>query len=109
MWIYRLSTRAFGSAERVFDVGVQPCRWLRELSGYPKLWREQYVRIFGEEPLASLNGPTVRRMCRRSEIKAARWLEAEVEVRTCSEVYLATRGPPGGWRQIKGELMRQEV
>ena len=88
--------RAFGSAEHVFDAGWTTLhRWLRELSGYPKLWREQYVRIFGEEPLAGLNGPTVRRMCRRSEIKAARWLEAEVEVRACSAVCLAAKGPPG--------------
>ncbi len=35
--------------------------------------------MFGEEAAANLNGPTVRRVCRRSEIKAARWLEADVE------------------------------
>ena len=56
-------------------------RWLRELSSYPKIWTEHYVSIFGEDPQASLNGATVRRMCRRSEIKAARWLEADIEVR----------------------------
>lgn len=36
--------------------------------------------LFGEEPSHEWNGPTVRRMCRRSELKAARWLDADVQV-----------------------------
>ena len=54
-------------------------RWLRQLTGYGHLWRGHYLRLFGEEAPGNLNGATVRRMCRRSEIKAARWLEADVE------------------------------
>ena len=69
-----------GRSCHVASYGIIPIRWLRELSGYPKLWTEHYARIFGEEPQATLNGATVRRMCRRSEIKAARWLEAEIKV-----------------------------
>ena len=53
-------------------------RWLHQLSSTPALWYEQYVRIFAEPAPATFNAATVRRMCRRSEIRAARWLEADV-------------------------------
>lgn len=54
-------------------------RWLYELSNFPDLWSDQYKRIFGEDPQPGHNAATVRRMCRRSEIRAARWLEADVQ------------------------------
>ncbi len=61
-------------------------RWLRELSLHPQLWRQKYVQLFGEEPPGAGGAAAVRRLCRRSELKAARWLEAEVKV------MLMTRG-----------------
>ncbi|GAX84708.1 hypothetical protein CEUSTIGMA_g12130.t1 [Chlamydomonas eustigma] len=54
-------------------------RWLRELTTRPELWRLHHHKIFGEEPASNQNAATVRRLCRRSEIKAARWIEAEVQ------------------------------
>jgi hypothetical protein len=53
-------------------------RWLRVLASTPSLWTHQYARLFGEPPVPALNGATVRRKCRHSCIRAARWLEADV-------------------------------
>ncbi|KAG1659163.1 hypothetical protein FOA52_007544 [Chlamydomonas sp. UWO 241] len=57
-------------------------RWLRELASTPSLWSDQYARLFGEPPGPALNGATVRRKCRHSCIRAARWLEADVVKQT---------------------------
>lgn len=65
----------------------------------------QYAALFGERPDAALGHATVRRICRRSEIRAARWLEADISVSYASYViielsyaYYSSRptGTPGG-------------
>eukprot|EP00955_Chlamydomonas_euryale_P013391 144381-Chlamydomonas_euryale.AAC.2 len=58
-------------------------RELRGLAGSAPLWASQYSRLFGQPPSPRLGGgAAVRRMCRRSEIRAARWLEADVTQQT---------------------------
>lgn len=54
-------------------------KWLKELTLCPHLWQELYFRLFAEHPGPSLNPAAVRRLCRRSEIRAARWLESEMD------------------------------
>eukprot|EP00775_Hariotina_reticulata_P004959 gene4959-5200_t len=45
------------------------------------LWSCAYERLFGQAPPSEWSFPTLKRMCRRSELRAGRWLEAEVEAR----------------------------
>ncbi len=53
-------------------------RYLRGLAASTDLWQQQYVAIFGEQAPQRFDAATVRRMCRRSELRAARWLQAQV-------------------------------
>lgn len=55
-------------------------RWLRQLASTAELWQHQYEVLFGEKPSDQWNFATLKRLCRRSELRAARWLEAEVVV-----------------------------
>ncbi|KXZ53689.1 hypothetical protein GPECTOR_6g606 [Gonium pectorale] len=52
------------------------CRWLRGLSADLAVWRSQYGALFGVAPEPGLGAAVLRRMCRRSQLRAARWLEA---------------------------------
>lgn len=54
-------------------------QWLRQLAGDHAVWTAQYEGLWGEAPQAGWNTAMVRRTCRRSELKAARWLEAELQ------------------------------
>ncbi|GLC60336.1 hypothetical protein PLESTB_001601200 [Pleodorina starrii] len=54
------------------------CRWLRQLAADPSVWRAQFAALWGAQPEPSLGAAVVRRMCRRSQLRAARWLEAHV-------------------------------
>ncbi|GIL53528.1 hypothetical protein Vafri_9114 [Volvox africanus] len=54
------------------------CRWLRQLVADPAVWRSQYCALWGAHPDPGLSAAVVRRMCRRSQLRAARWLEAHV-------------------------------
>ncbi|GIL84868.1 hypothetical protein Vretimale_9694 [Volvox reticuliferus] len=54
------------------------CRWLRQLAADPGVWRSQYCGLWGAYPDPGLGAAVVRRMCRRSQLRAARWLEAHV-------------------------------
>lgn len=47
------------------------------------LWRCQYSHLFGDPPCDDWSEATLRRMCRRSELRAARWLDAEVQEQAC--------------------------
>ncbi|EFJ47152.1 hypothetical protein VOLCADRAFT_92304 [Volvox carteri f. nagariensis] len=58
------------------------CRWLRQLAGDPGVWRAQYCSLWGSPPEHGLTAGVVRRMCRRSQLRAARWLEARVVTST---------------------------
>jgi hypothetical protein len=62
-------------------VVVLACRELRHLSNSASVWRQCHERIFGDAPPPDWSAATVRRLCRRSELKAARWLEAHPQVR----------------------------
>ncbi|PNH06146.1 Cell division control protein 4 [Tetrabaena socialis] len=53
-------------------------RWLRQLASDPAVWRAQHQALWGTAPEAQLPAAVVRRMCRRSQLRAARWLEAAV-------------------------------
>lgn len=44
------------------------------------MWRLCHQRVFGESPPPDWSTATVRRLCRRSELKAARWVEAHPQV-----------------------------
>ena len=57
------------------------CRWLRALASDPAVWRCQYESLWGRPPEPGLGAAVVRRMCRRSQLRAARWVEARVQVR----------------------------
>lgn len=52
--------------------------WLKKLVAAHDLWQRQYGSIFGAD--APQDWPTgiLRRACRRSELQAARWLDADV-------------------------------
>ncbi len=55
-------------------------RWLHTLCAAPSVWRHCHDALFGDAPPADWSQPTVRRLCRRSELRAARWLEARPQV-----------------------------
>ncbi|MEW5306961.1 MAG: hypothetical protein WDW36_009388 [Sanguina aurantia] len=52
---------------------------LRLLSAEPSVWRDCYARLFGRQSQPGSDWGTVRRECRRSQLRAARWMEAEVK------------------------------
>lgn len=51
-------------------------RGLRAATCQPGIWAVRYASLFGEEAPAEWNAATVRRMCRRSELRAARCVRA---------------------------------
>ncbi|KAG2429919.1 hypothetical protein HXX76_010699, partial [Chlamydomonas incerta] len=55
------------------------CKWLRALAADPVVWRSQHEALWGRPPEAGLGPAVVRRMCRRSQLRAARWVEARVQ------------------------------
>ncbi|KAG2442093.1 hypothetical protein HYH02_009582 [Chlamydomonas schloesseri] len=55
------------------------CKWLRALASDPVVWRCQYESLWGRSPEPGLGPAVVRRMCRRSQLRAARWVEARVQ------------------------------
>lgn len=73
-----LSALLFVSQVATRDLCRMACvnQWLRSLAAAPELWRCQYAQLFGAPPAPEWNTATVRRMCRRSELKAAAWAEA---------------------------------
>ncbi|KAF6256972.1 Mad3/BUB1 homology region 1-domain-containing protein [Scenedesmus sp. NREL 46B-D3] len=57
-------------------------RTLRGLAARPFLWSTAYERLFGAMPPADWSGQTVKRLCRRSELRSSRWVEADVELKS---------------------------
>ncbi|KAJ9533809.1 hypothetical protein QJQ45_026901, partial [Haematococcus lacustris] len=55
-------------------------RWLRQLALQASVWQQCHWHIWGEAPDTKLDSATVRRLCRRSELKAARWRDAWPQV-----------------------------
>ncbi|WIA31181.1 hypothetical protein OEZ86_001186 [Tetradesmus obliquus] len=64
-------------------------RTLRGLAARPFLWSTAYARLFGTAPPGDWSAQTVKRLCRRSELRASRWVEADVELKSV--------GFPGTW------------
>ena len=56
------------------------CRWLRGLAGADSpVWVHHHMQLLGE-PSSQAGTAALRRLCRRSELRAARWLEADTQV-----------------------------
>eukprot|EP00878_Enallax_costatus_P006944 GHUV01007277.1.p1 GENE.GHUV01007277.1~~GHUV01007277.1.p1 ORF type:complete len:604 (+),score=213.23 GHUV01007277.1:1623-3434(+) len=55
------------------------CRALKALAARSFLWSAAYERLFGTAPPSEWSEPTIKRLCRRSELRASRWLDADVE------------------------------
>ena len=50
---------------------------LRRAVSAPVVWRARHETLFGVAPGRDADAQTLRRACRRSELRAARWLDAE--------------------------------
>ena len=59
------------------------CSSLKALAGSRSLWAEQYIRLCGQDVPQEWSGATIKRLCRRSELRAARWLDAVPETSSC--------------------------
>ena len=50
---------------------------LRRAVSTPSVWAFRYCVLFGSAPGSDLDAQALRRACRRSELRAARWLDAD--------------------------------
>ena len=50
---------------------------LRRAVAAPAVWRFRHEALLGVSPARDLDAANLRRICRRSELRAARWLDAE--------------------------------
>lgn len=75
------------------------CCALRGLAGCRQLWEGAHVALWGGPPPEAWSAATIKRSCRRSELRAARWLDARLERCTAggySSACLQVRKGEGG-------------
>ncbi|KAG2499771.1 hypothetical protein HYH03_002068 [Edaphochlamys debaryana] len=77
-WMAMLQQLGHEGGVREVCMAGRACRWLRTLASDASVWRAAHEGLWGRAPDATLPTAVVRRQCRRSQLRAARWLEAAV-------------------------------